>query len=58
MPCMTLQVDLFSVTHAWQNCMGGTFCYHRSLLMDTNLRRMNVQQMLYEAGKELSSIAK
>ena len=53
---MTRQVDLHIVTQAWQYCMSDTFCYHRHLIMDTNLRRINVQQKLYKAGKELKLV--
>ena len=35
---MTLQVDLYGVTCAWQYCMGDTFCYHSHFIMDTDLR--------------------
>ena len=50
---MTLQVDLYSETQAWQHRMGGTFCYHRHPIIYTDLSRINVQQKLYKAAKEL-----
>ena len=49
----TLQVDLYSVTQAWQYCMGDKFLLPQTSLIDTNLRRINVQQKLYKVGKEL-----
>ena len=53
----TTKVDRYSVTQAWQDSVGDTFCYHRHLIMDTNLTRINVEQNLYKAGKELISFA-
>ena len=29
---ITLQVDLYSVTYAWQYCVDDTFWYHKKLL--------------------------